>query len=79
MTCTVTKIGPVTVFSCSRSGSSPSCKCGRRATVSCQFALTGSKTGQVCGQSICDRCSTDRGIALCPVHARMAAKESVRS
>jgi hypothetical protein len=69
---------PRSGFACSR-GSSKRCKCGRKATKACDHKLTGRLNGKTCSAPLCDRCSTSTGedLDLCPVHARMAQKDSV--
>jgi hypothetical protein len=72
--------GQIQVIACTRGSQVKRCKCGRKSTKLCDYKLTGSKLGKTCDEPLCDRCSTpaDKNIDLCPVHARMAVKESVR-
>lgn len=72
--------GQIQVITCTRGSSAKHCKCGRKATIACDHKLTGSKLGKTCDAPLCDRCATSAGpnIDLCPVHARLAQKESLR-
>lgn len=47
------------------------CKCGRRATLLCDWKIPGKKGG-TCDRPICERCATSPapGKDLCPDHAR---------
>lgn len=53
------------------SGRSKRCKCGRRATLACDWKVEGKKSG-TCDAPICDRCTTSPAPDkdLCPPHAQ---------
>lgn len=65
--------GSVTGIACSR-GPRTRCKCGRVATLLCDWPLHGSKEGQTCDRPLCSRCATNVGPDrdYCPSHAEMA-------
>jgi len=72
--------GRIQVITCSRGSNAKRCKCGRKSTKLCDYRLKGAKLGKTCDEPLCSHCATSAGsdVDLCPVHARMAQKESVR-
>ena len=50
--------------------------CTARAITTCQYPLSGRRTGEICDRPICQRCSIKvDGKHYCPSHARLAGKE----
>jgi hypothetical protein len=62
--------GQVVGIACSR-GPDRRCKCGRRMTRLCDFALSGKKAGKTCDAPLCDSCAVRVGPDrdLCGAHA----------
>lgn len=70
MTCEhVSLPGGGTAIVCT-TGRGKRCKCGRRATLACDWKVPSRKSG-TCDAPICDRCTTSptEGKDLCPTHA----------
>lgn len=76
MTCKRTELGPVMVWTCGRREPAPErCpNCGRERTAAatCEFPLSGAKTGQSCARPLCLACAVrvDSSV-LCPAHDRV--------
>lgn len=78
------KTGDVTIIACSRGYGRPMepCSCGRPSRYLCDYPLKGSKKGLTCSRPLCDACAklikkTAQGsIYYCPVHQRMAERET---
>lgn len=61
----------ITGFACSRERHR--CACGKRATIQCDFPLTGPKAGKTCDKWLCRGCAVSVGenVDYCQAHAAM--------
>jgi len=76
MTCTVINNRNFKGFICSRASSSKRCvECNGRASLLCDYPLSGEKTGQTCDRNLCGRCThKHEGKDFCYAHSKL--KES---
>lgn len=81
MTCHhITLANGTRIIACSR-GPKKRCKCGKPATLLCDYPLRGKKEGKTCNAPMCRSCAVTFGmrgedtIDYCRAHAELAAKE----
>jgi hypothetical protein len=84
MTCTPFRLPDGTTgIACTRGQRTHKCSCGARATLQCDFKLSGKRDGQTCDAHICRQCKVTQSTApngdtvdYCMPHARFVERKA---